>query len=118
MVKKEIFSRYVPRTATIATEIIRDNLRIPDGYKRVYTVVSAVNGTTAPTKIRFGLTFDLNRNHFYEEEPTPLLNTYYTTRREYHARLTQLGVIAMHGCVVGDLIVANFHGYEQQIGIS
>ena len=115
MVRREIFDRYQHGESNIAgTFIIHDNTPIPQGYKRVYTVISVNSGTRAPTKIRVGLGFE-NRNHFYEEEPAPLVNTYYTTRREYHCKLSRKGVVALHDLQLADLVVVNWHGYEIKI---
>lgn len=116
MTQREIFDRYQSATSDIAgTFIIRDDTPIPTGYKRVYTVISVNVGTGQPSKIRVGLAFGA-RNHFYEEEPNPTANIYYHTQREYHARLTQKGVVAIHDLEIGDLVVVNWHGYEQKIG--
>jgi len=115
MVKREIFDRYQLEESNIAgTFIIHDNTPIPKGYKRVYTVIAVNSGTRAPTKIRVGLAFE-TRNHFYEEEPLPLLNTYYTTAREYHCKETRKGVVALHDLQIGDQVVVNWHGYEIKI---
>lgn len=118
MVKREPFDRYQAETSNIAgTFIVVDDTRIPTGYKRVYSVVSANSGSRAPSKIRYGINYN-GRNHWYEEEPSPAQNVYYHTEREYHTRMTRRGVVCFHDLQVGDLIVINWHGYEQKIGES
>lgn len=115
MVKREIFDRYQMNISNIAgTFIIHDDTPIPTGYKRVYTVISVNVGAGQPSKIRVGLSFDA-RNHFYEEEPNPTANVYYHTEREYHAKMTRLGVVAIHDAAVGNPVVVNWHGYDQPI---
>lgn len=115
MVKREQFDRYQHEVSNIiGTFLVKDNTRIPVGYKRVYTVVSMNSGTRCPSKIRFGLNMN-GRNHWYEEEPNPALNVYYHTEREHHTKLTRLGIVAFHGLQVGDLVVINWQGYDQKI---
>lgn len=115
MVKREIFDRYQHEVSDInGTFIVRDDTRIPTGYKRVYTVASIVTDGEQASKIRFGLSFE-GRNHWYEEEPNPATNVYYHTEREYHTKMTRLGVVAIHDAAVGDIVVVNWHGYEQPV---
>lgn len=115
MTTREIFDRYQYRRSNIAgTFIVVDETRIPVAYKRIYTVVAANSGDRCPSKIRFGLHFDA-RNHWYEEEPNPAQNVYYHTEREYHTKMTRLGVVAFHGLQIGDIIVVNWHGYDQPL---
>jgi len=115
MTKREQFDRtQIEAVVTAGTLIVKDNTRIPVGYKRVYTVISAMSADRAPTRMRFGLNYN-GRNHFYEEEPNPVLGVYYTTAREYHTKMTRLGVVVFHGMVAADVIVINWHGYDQKI---
>lgn len=113
--KREIFDRtQLEEVQVNGTHLVIDKVRIPVGYTRVYTVISANDGTTAPSKIRFGLHHD-NSNNWYEEEPAPAINTYYTTRREYHTRMTAKGIVAFHTAVQGDVVVVNWHGYDKKL---
>ena len=112
MSKRKMFDRPQHETLTNETlEIVRDPEPLATGYKRVYTNVSAVDVTSAPTKIRFG-TGGEDAPKWHEEEPTPLVNVYYHTEREHHCRQQDRGIIGYYGGTEGDELIVVWHGYD------
>ena len=91
--------------------IVRDKEPIQTGYKRVYTVVSAVDLTAAPTDwIRFGTGGEEPKWH--EDEPAPAADVYYHTEREYHVRQQDKGVVGFAGATLADEVIVVWHGYD------
>lgn len=90
--------------------IVRDKEPILDGHKRVYMTVSAIDVTTGPQKIRFGTGGEEPKWH--EEEPAAAADTVYTTRKEYHVRQQDKGVINFVSASPNDHCIVVWHGYD------
>lgn len=116
MVKRISFDRPQHTEITDTTQqIIRDKERILEGWERVYTVISVVDVTSTPSKIRFG-TGGEDSPKWHEEEQNPAANVYYHTEREYHCRRHDRGLVAILGGTEGDTIIVNWHGYDKKLG--
>jgi len=109
------FDRGEEQVVTDATVFfVHDRVPIPDGYERVYTVVTAADIDSAPEKIRFWTGKD-GAIKPHEEEPAPLVNVYYHTEREYHCRGDEHGIITFHGATLEDRVQVVWHGYDKPI---
>jgi len=106
-----------PQQVTITNltlQILRDPERLPEGYERIYTVVSAVDLDNAPDHIRFG-TGGEDRHLWHEEEPAPVVDTYYHTEREYHCRRHNRGIVGFYAATKDDRVIVNWHGYDKKV---
>jgi len=113
LTKRIPFDREQRVELTDATlELIFDEERLLDGFRRIYTVISVVNIDHSCTKIRFG-TGDEAKQKWHEEEPTVSANVYYHTEREHHCRLNDNGAVGIYGGTIGDHIVVIWHGYDE-----
>lgn len=106
--------RESPEVDSATIFYVHDKVPIPDGYERVYTVITAADINNAPDKIRFW-TGKNGAIKCHEEEPNPLGNVYYHTEREYHCRGDEHAVVTLHGATLGDRVQVIWHGYEKPI---
>lgn len=112
MAKRKLFNRPQDIEAPEDGEQrLRDPERIATGYKRVYTVVSAMTEDDAPGMMHF-CTGGEDAEKPHETEPNPVTDVWYHTQREYHVRQQDKGLVIFEDISSGSAVHVVWHGYD------